>query len=266
MMRSGSMRITIRAKHGNRYSECIGKNSTDMLDSTVIFNIKDNIWTDTFVLPGINTGAIIGGVAVALVLLGIVGAVIYRRRNRKAREKEYQANKPDKYADIDSQSPSESDERNPQAITLDSLKYSHEPRHPEYITPQVQNDLFYVQDHAARDNNNPQFDPRLRYQAVPSSEQPRDPQFRMVAPQEDAYVQHGHPQTYHGNPRMVVVSPRAKAHAQELMMQLQQQQPLLQQHQLTLSAQQQRYLDELERLRIEYRQLENPNNANNRLM
>ncbi|KAF8929135.1 hypothetical protein BGZ47_001243, partial [Haplosporangium gracile] len=32
-----------------------GKNSSSMLDSTVIFNIKDNVWTDTFVLPGKNT-------------------------------------------------------------------------------------------------------------------------------------------------------------------------------------------------------------------
>lgn len=260
------MCITSRAKHGNRHSACIGKNGTDMLDSTVIFNIKDNIWTDTFVLPGINTGAIMGGVAAALVVvvLGVIGALIYRRRNRKEREKEYQVSKSDKYAAIDAQPPSEPDERNPQAITLESLKYSNEPRHPEYITPQVQNDLFYLQDNAARDNNNnPQFDPRLRYQAIPSSEQPRDPQFRLGAPQEDAYVQHGRPQNYHVNPSMLIVGPQAQ------MMQLQQQQqlPLLQQHQqLSLAAQQQRYLDELERLRIEYRRLENPNNANNRLM
>lgn len=206
-----------------------GKNKTAMLDSTVFFNIKDNVWTDTFVLPGNNTGAIIGGVAAALVVLGFVGAVIYRRRNRKERVKGYHTSKADKYAIMYSQPHSEPDEHNPQAITMESLQFSHEPRHPEYITPQVPNDLFYLQDNAERGNNNPQFDPQLRYQAIPTSEQPKDPQFRMGAPQEDVYVQHGRPQDHRVNPRMVIVSPQTLAQ----MTQLQQQQALLlhQQHQ-----------------------------------
>ncbi|KAF9130633.1 Multiple epidermal growth factor-like domains protein 8 [Mortierella sp. GBA39] len=235
-----------------------GKNETSMLDSTVIFNIKDNVWTDTFVLPGNNTGAIIGGVATALVVLGLVGAVIHRRRNIKEREKEYRV----------IQLPSEPDEHNPQAITLESLKYSQEPRHPEYITPQVQNDLFYLQNNATRENNNPQLDLQLLYETIPTSEQPRGPQFRMGAPQENAYVRHGRPQNYNVHQRMVVVSPQAQAQARIIQLQQQQQQLLqLPQYQpLSLAAKQQLYLDELDRLRIEYQRLENPDNANTRHM
>ncbi|KAF9095427.1 hypothetical protein BGX29_009045 [Mortierella sp. GBA35] len=226
---------------GDNFVAWGGKNYTAMLDSTVIFNIKDNIWTDIFRPSRKTNGASIGGgVAAAAVLVAVFVGVFLYHHKRKRRTQAHA----DKHQVLDSEQLLVPDERSSQTITLESLKHSEQLRRPEYLAPKLEDGQRYQQYDPAL-NNNPQFVPRIQYQGLPYSDPqlviPRDPQFRLNTPQEDVYALHRRPQNYRVQPGLIIAQPQFPS------------QPL------SLAEQRQRYWQELERLRIAYQRLENAN-------
>ncbi|KAG0210502.1 hypothetical protein BGX33_004855 [Mortierella sp. NVP41] len=226
---------------GDNFVAWGGKNYTAMLDSTVIFNIKDNIWTDIFRPSRKTNGASIGGgVAAAAVLVAVFIGVFLYHHKRKRRTQAHA----DKHQVLDSEQLLVPDERSSQTITLESLKHSEQLRRPEYLAPKLEDGQHYQQYDPAL-NNNPQFVPRIQYQGLPYSDPqlviPRDPQFRLNTPQEDVYALHRRPQNYRVQPGLIIAQPQFPSQL------------------LSLAEQQQRYWQELERLRIAYQRLENAN-------
>ncbi|KAK3835618.1 MAG: hypothetical protein J3R72DRAFT_212328 [Linnemannia gamsii] len=179
---------------GDSYVAWGGRNSTDTLSSTVIFDINNKAWTDTFMLTVLteqaskSNGVIIGGSVAAVVIILITGILIYRRTTKKKQDDKSSASDKRSIADSEHLLVSDDNDRNPQAITLKAPRYAEGPRPPEYVAPQPGKDQFYRQHNPALENN-PQFMPRLQYQDLPTSDPqliiPRDPQFRFGEPQVD---------------------------------------------------------------------------------
>ncbi|KAF9919989.1 Multiple epidermal growth factor-like domains protein 8 [Linnemannia zychae] len=235
-----------------------GNGVSNILNTTIIYNLKDNVWTDTFTLPLAQTSkskrGIVGGIVAAVLVLFIsAGTIHYRCRGNKT------LTSPDKHSIVDSEELLKSEERNPHSITLESLLAAEEPRRPEYVSPRLDDDQYYEQYNPAL-GNNPQFVPRFQYQGLPSSDPqlviPRDPQFRIGEPQVDLSAQYRLPEGAGGLSAAIII-PQVNLSSQPQPQQLQQQkQQQHQQLQQSYERQQQAYWQELERLRIEYQRLE----------
>ncbi|KAG0285517.1 hypothetical protein BGZ96_010256 [Linnemannia gamsii] len=227
---------------GNNFLAWGGTNSLITLNSTIVYNFRINQWTDRFSLDASSSGAssdtsimgdIIGGSAAAVLFISIlIGYVIYRRRKQRSlqnqvtrQDYELQAQDWSKH-DYDV----ETTKRNPHE-PVDSLTLKGVPRNPAVIS--MIREFHFPPGHQA---GNPEYVPQLTFQGF----QRTDPQYSDTPLQEPWRNPHGM-----AIPEHIIEDERLR------------QQWIVQQQQADIFQQQQQlYLDELERLRLEYEQLQ----------